>query len=187
MFGRVSVCLLVVATVSFPLMGCSADGPPSSQPSNSISREASPRGSQLCILNGTDKTIPMVREMGPFRSGDHHPDPAGPLAPGAKWCTNGYNGVTWPDMDVAAQILFDENGTDRSNWGAYNPWAGDAGIKWGNGDEDSLTQFIISFTPQISWETDATFPENTQPNHDYHIRRLDDTEFFKEWLVTVRS
>ena len=43
------------------------------------------------------------------------------------------------------------------------------------------------------WEVDVTLPkanpveQGAGPTHDYHLRRLDDTTNFKEWLVTVRS
>lgn len=51
-----------------------------------------------------------------------------------------------------------------------------------------------SFQPGSDpWEKDITMPDplsslsQTEPSHDYHLRRLRDSEFFKEWLITVRS
>jgi hypothetical protein len=148
-----------------------------------VSRQARVLGSELCILNDTPKTIHWVGELGPYKTGDHHPDAAGPLAPGAKWCTNGYNAYS-SEIDVAAQIIFTQDGSDRSNWGAFNGWFGGQILRYSVGDQDLFSHG--SFEAIWTWETDVTRPEFSQPNHDYHLRRLDDTEFFKEWLVTVR-
>jgi len=165
------------------LAGCSASDSVSSTGSTSVSREARVLGSELCILNDTPKTIHWVGELGPYKNDDHHPDAAGPLAPGAKWCTNGYNSYAH-GLDVAAQIIFTRDGSDKSSWGADNNWFGQQLIRYtyANGDVGSGTTFEAIW----SWEMDVTLPEFSQPNHDYHLRRLDDTEFFKEWLVTVR-
>ena len=178
--SRLGLVLSGVMLVSF-LVGCAT----SPSPSDTASREASARGSHLCILNETGKTLPMVREFGPFATGDHHPDPAGPLAPGATWCTHGYNSYTKQGrLDVTAEILFTDDGSEKSHWAASNIWSEGASLVYDAESGDAA--FNYRFTPAFStWEADSTIPKR-QPNHEYHIRRLDDSEFFKEWLVTVR-
>ena len=180
---RLTGTLVSASTAALLLAGCSASDSAPLTASTSVSREARVLGSELCILNDTPKTIHWVGELGPYKNGDHHPDAAGPLAPGAKWCTNGYNAYTF-ELDVAAQIVFTRDGSDKSSWGADNNWFGQQLVRYtyANGDVGIGTTFEALW----SWERDVTLPEFSQPNHDYHIRRLDDTEFFKEWLVTVR-
>ena len=175
--------ITTVAILTVLLTGCSASGSADSVPTPA--REASARGSRLCILNDTVKTIPMIRERGPFINGDHHPDPFGPLAPGATWCTNGYSSFNadWI-QDATADILFTPDGSDHVYWGVDNSWALPAEISWGR----ERFGFLNHFAPEGSvWEVDLTYPQDALVEHRYHVRRLDDTEFFKEWLVTVRS
>ena len=183
--SRASTLLSVAVGVTIVLTGCSSSGSDSSPSTPLASRDASARGSHLCILNDTGKTLPMVREFGPFATGDHHPDPAGPLAPGATWCTHGYNSYTKQGrLDVTAEILFTDDGSEKSHWAASNIWSEGASLVYDAESGDAA--FNYRFTPAFStWEVDSTIPKR-QPNHEYHIRRLDDSEFFKEWLVTVR-
>jgi hypothetical protein len=181
--SREWAALLAAATLSILLAGCSSSG--SADSPTTPEREAGILGSRLCILNDTGKTIPMIRERGPFKNADHHADPAGPLAPGATWCTNGYNSFNadWI-QDATADILFTADGSDHVFWGVDNSWAAPAEISWGR----ELYGFLNHFSPEgIEWETDLTYPQDALVEHRYHIRRLDDSEFFKEWLVTVRS
>ena len=182
--------LLAAAFLSVLVAGCSSAG--SADSTTSPSREAGVLASRMCILNDTGKTIPMIRELGPYINGDHHPDPEGPLAPGATWCTNGYDSYSNSvrikhALDVTAQILFTSDGKDRANWGASNESIGSPFVIFDAGVESDpfLTRRI--FDTGFVWETNVTMPLYSQPNHDYHIRRLDDSEFFKEWLITVRS
>jgi hypothetical protein len=181
LFAATSLCLLVA--------GCSSLG--SADSTTNPAREAGVLASRLCILNDTGKTIPMIRELGPYVNGDHHPDPEGPLAPGATWCTNGYD--SYSDsvrlkhaLDVTAQILFTADGKDRSNWGASNESIGSPLVIFDTGVQSDPFLTRRLFSTDFQWETDVTMPQYSQPNHDYHIRRLDDSEFFKEWLITVR-
>ena len=180
--SRAGTAIILVSIISVLVTGCSASGSADSVPTPA--REASSRGSRLCILNDTAKTIPMIRERGPFINGDHHPDPFGPLAPGATWCTNGYSSFNadWI-QDATADILFTPDGSDHVYWGVDNSWASPAEISWGR----ERFGFLNHFAPEGSvWEVDLIYPQDALVEHRYHVRRLDDTEFFKEWLVTVR-
>jgi len=161
-----------------------------SNATSSPSREAGLRGSRLCIVNGTTQTIPMVRERGPFVNGDHHPNPEGPLAPEATWCTAGYN--SWTDngltKDIGAEILYQSDGSDRVFWAALNSAIAAPVIQWAQiatpDDVDNLGWRIQTF---YGWEEDLTYPLGRDtPSHDYHIRRLNDSEYYKEYVVTVR-
>ncbi len=168
------------------LTGCAT---PASEPvasTETASREAGLRGSRLCILNETTKTFPLVRERGPFDNGDHQADPPGPLAPGKTWCTSGYNSYSADgDYDATAEIQFTRDGSEQVYWGVLNMWLGDPMISWGSALGGGFVQKYDTSDGNL-WEIDRVYPKNAQPNHDYHIRRLDDSEFFKEWLVTVR-
>jgi hypothetical protein len=89
-------------------------------------------------------------------------------------------------LDVTAQILFTADGTDRSNWGASNESIGSPLVIFDSGAQSDPFLTRRLFSTDVQWETDVTMPQYSQPNHEYHIRRLDDSEFFKEWLITVR-
>ena len=158
--------------------------------SGSTSREASAyRASHLCVLNGTDKTIMSVGEFEMTRTGESHPDPTGPLEPGATWCTNGYNSFRHglSTYDASLEIRFSETEGDYSrfivsNWDLTSPM-----MQFGQ------RAFDNDFQPGPEpWEKDVTIPNpnaangQTGPSHDYHLRRLDDTTYFKEWLISVR-
>ena len=187
--SRWAAAVGVLVAISPLVASCASSG---AEPTAhaSASREAALRASHLCILNGTDKTIPMIRELEPFNNDDHHPDPAGPLAPGEKWCTNGYSSygsnATKNYFDVTAQILFAPGGSDLSNWGVNNDFLAWPAARYGTGEDSTPFPEENTFETRTSWETDVTLPKNSTHSHDYHIRRLDDTEFFKEWLITVR-
>ena len=183
--SRVSTVLFGAAMVSLLVAGCSSSDSQSAASSTTALREASIRGSRLCILNETGKTIPLIRERGPFINGNHHPDPEGPLAPEATWCTNGYNSFNadW-GQDATADILFTADGSDHAYWAVSNPWLGAPQISWGR----EIYGYLNHYEPTgSSWEVDLTYPEDALVEHHYHIRRLDDSEFFKEWLLTVRD
>ncbi len=169
------------------LTGCATPASDSAVSTETTAREAGIRGSRLCILNETTKTFPLVRERGPFDNGDHQADPEGPLAPGETWCTSGYDSYSADDrQDATAEIQFTADGSEQVYWGVLNPWLLDPMISWG---WQKGGGFVHEYDTEDGnpWETDVVFPKNSEPRHDYHIRRLDDTEFFKEWLVTVRS
>ena len=172
----------IIVLASTTLVACS---------SGSTSREAGAyRASHLCVLNGTDTTIMSVGEFAMKRTGESHPDPTGPLEPGATWCTNGYNSFqfsTESPSDANVEIRFTDNYGDFmqfvvSNWELTSPMM-----------EYGREQVEDSFQPGPEpWEKDVTLPApnvlnpKTGPSHDYHLRRLDDTTNFKEWLITVR-
>ena len=173
----------IIVLASTTLVACS---------SGSTSREAGAyRASHLCVLNDADTTIMSVGEFAMKRTGESHPDPTGPLKPGATWCTNGYNAFkedafTSPS-DANVEIRFTENYGDFmqflvSNWALTSPI-----MEYGR--EQVEDRFQPGPEP---WEKDVTLPEpnvlnpKTGPSHDYHLRRLDDTTNFKEWLITVR-
>ena len=182
--SRMALAAAGIALASAGLLtGCAI---PASEPvasTETASREASLLASRLCILNDTTKTLPMVREFGPFENSDHHPDPEGPLKPGKTWCTNGYNSTSgFYNADATAEILFTEDGSDQIAFGVINPWMYYPIIYWGSGPQG----FSNDWDTEHAWERDLTYPDKSQPQHSYHIRRLDDSEFFKEWLVTVR-
>jgi hypothetical protein len=178
----VIICLGSLLVVTACTTGDVAVAPSSS---SSTTREATIRASRLCFLNDTKTTIARVEEWGTFVTGDHHPDPAGPLPPGKTWCTNGYNSVK-DDVntyDVSAKLKFSNDDSDVSTWEVMNPWFGSPRITWGS------TQPHHTHYADLEWEFDLTFPDDSSGlrQHDYHIRRLDDSEFFAEWLVTIRS
>jgi len=154
------------------------------QPSPSSERVEYIRGSRLCIVNATTNTFPLVRELGPFINGDHNPDPEGPLKPGATWCTTGYNSYSVGifTQDATAEILFSEDGSDQVVWGVDNSWFFYPIISWGRGAQG----FSAYEDTEHAWEWDLTYPKDSGPQHDYHIRRLDDSENYIEWQLTVR-
>jgi hypothetical protein len=164
------------------LTGCAASSVSFMAPSST--REASIRASRLCIVNATTSAFPMVREFGPFQNGDHHPDPEGPLKPGATWCTSGYNSYSEDNepQDATAEILFTTDGSDEVVWGVDNSWYFYPIISWGT----RAKAFEKFQDTEHTWEWDLTYPKDSQPNHDYHIRRLDDSENNIEWQITVR-
>jgi hypothetical protein len=185
--SRLALAAAGIALASAGLLtGCAT---PASEPvasTETASREAAPRGSRLCILNETKKTFPLVRERGPFDNGDHQADPPGPLAPGKTWCTSGYNSYSANgSFDATAEIQFTRDGSEQVYWAVDNPWLTDPVISWGSALGGGFVSRYDTFDGN-PWETDEVYPKDAQPNHDYHIRRLDDSEFFKEWLVTVR-
>jgi len=178
--GAILVALLSGCATSPDLLAPSSPG---------ASREASILASRLCIINATDYVFPLVRERGPFKTGDHHPDPEGPLAPGGQWCTNGYN--SWDGeglyLDATAEILFTEDGSQQVYLGVYNSWIDPPRIVFGKNPRGFGAYQAASFE---GWETSILYPEiapKTYRKHDYLIQRLNDSEFFKEWRVTVRS
>jgi hypothetical protein len=143
------------------------------------------------VLNDTDKTIVSVGEFEMIRTGESHPDPTGPLEPGATWCTNGYNSfkqdILTNPSDANVEIRFTNNYGDFmqfvvSNWALSSPI-----MEFGRDKIDD--RFLPGFDP---WEIDVTIPtanpvnQQVGPSHDYHLRRLDDTTYFIEWLITVR-
>jgi hypothetical protein len=170
---------IVAATT---LVACSAEV---------TSREASAyRASRLCVLKDTDKTIMSVGEYEMTRTGESHPDPTGPLEPGATWCTNGYNSFDlYPQnpSDANVEIRFTDNYGDFmqflvNNWPLTSPI-----MQYGRDKIDG------DFQPGPDpWEVDVTLPkanpveQEDGPTHDSHLRRLDDTTYFIEWLITVR-
>lgn len=175
------------------LSACSSGGSSAITPKEEMDREAGAyRASRLCVLNGTDKTILSVGEFEMSRKGETHPDPTGPLKPGATWCTNGYNSFTdsfGDTQDASVEIRFAESGGDFARFAVSNPGGGYPVMEFGQETWDWL------FTPGTEgmlWEEDITIPDpnsvysKTGPAHDYHLRRLDDTPLFKEWLVTVK-
>ena len=175
---------LAVISVT-PLAACSSSGAP---------REASAyRASHMCVLNGTDKAIMSVGEYEMTRLDVTHPDPTGPLDPGDTWCTDGYNafkneaGSTW---DASVDVRFSDAPDDFARFLVRNG-AFDYPTMW-----CGQVNRVILWTPGflgIEWERDVTIPAQglggvqTAPVHDFHLRRLDDTPDYKEWLVTVRS
>jgi hypothetical protein len=178
----IGATVLSIATVGLTLTGCATASVPTSTFSEAL-RVASLKGSELCILNETGKTIPLVQQLGD-PDPDSHPDAPGPVAPGGKWCSNGYNSYTdsFDIFDVTAQIFFTADRGDEARWGAINKVVMPPGVRYGNGG------FSDGFGGWWgNWETDVSLQRDGYPNHDFHIRRLDDTEFFKEWLITVRS
>ena len=185
-FVRKAVAAGAIAIVAATtLVACSAEV---------TSREASAyRASRLCVLNDTDKTIMSVGEYEMTRTGESHPDPTGPLKPGATWCTNGYNSFedgNGETQDASVEIKFSEAGGDFTRFAVNNPGSGYPTMVYGQRTFDQ-----VPFQPgfmNLPWETDVTVPDSntynprTGPSHDYHMRRLDDTPDFKEWLITVR-
>ena len=185
-FVRKAVAAGAIAIVAATtLVACSAE---------ETSREAGAyRASRLCVLNDTDKTIMSVGEYEMTRTGESNPDPTGPLKPGATWCTNGYNsftdrdGLTW---DASVEVKYAETGGDYTRFAVSNPGDGFPTMVYGQQvfDQGYLQPGYMG----SPWEYDDTVPESdtsnprTGPSHDYHLRRLDDTQYFKEWLVTVR-
>ena len=176
------------------LVACASGVSSATATKDAIGREAGAyRASHLCVLNGTDKTILSVGEFEMTRTGETRPDATGPLEPGATWCTNGYNAFTdssGETMDASVEIMFAESGGDFTRFAVSNPGNGYPFIQFGQQTWD------WTFTPgtyDAPWEMDTTIPDQgpiytkTGPAHDYHVRRLDDTPNFKEWLVTVRS
>jgi hypothetical protein len=173
---------IVAATT---LVACSAEV---------TSREASAyRASRLCVLNDTDKTIMSVGEYEMTRTGESHPDPTGPLKPDATWCTNGYNSFedsNGDTQDASVEIKFSEAGGDFTRFAVNNPGSGYPTMVYGQRTFDQ-GYFQPGFM-NLPWEVDDTVPDSntsnprTGPSHDYHMRRLDDTPDFKEWLITVR-
>ena len=184
-----TLAILALTTLS----ACASGGTSVAIPKNEVSREAGAyRASHLCVLNGTDKTILSVGEFAMSRQGETHPDPTGPLEPGDTWCTNGYNSFTdsfGDTQDASVEIKFSETGGDFARFAVSNPGGGYPVIEFGQETWD------WTFTPgsdSAPWEMDTTIPDpnsvysKTGPAHDYHLRRLDDTPIFKEWLVTVK-
>jgi hypothetical protein len=182
--------LTVISAAS--LAACASGGSTSGNQTATTTREASAyRASHLCVLNDTDKTIMSVGEYEMTRTGESHPDPTGPLKPGATWCTNGYESFKYETnvspYDANVEIKFAGTGGDFtrflvSNWALTSPL-----MLFGQGTLNG------DFQPGPDpWEIDVTYPDpnvlnpKTGPSHDYHLRRLDDTPYFKEWLVTVR-
>ncbi len=181
-----------IAIFAATSLAACAPGGSSSGSTEGTSREASAyRASRLCVLNDTDKTIMSVGEFEMIRTGESHPDPTGPLEPGATWCTNGYNSfkqdkLTSPS-DASVEIRFTDNYGDFmqfvvSNWPLTSPI-----MEFGRDKVDD------AFQPGPDpWEIDVTIPranpvnQQVGPSHDYHLRRLDDTTYFIEWLITVR-
>lgn len=184
--------LAVIAATS--VAACSSASSAGEAPANGASREASAyRASHLCVLNDTGKSILSVGEYEMTRVDVTHPDPTGPLAPGETWCTDGYNalkneaGSTW---DASVEVRFSDTPQDFARFLVRNA-ALDVPTMW-CGQENRA----ILWTPGFfaDWEIDLTLPAQrlgdpqlTGPRHDFHLRRLDDTPNFKEWLVTVRS
>ena len=186
-----SVGALVVIAVS-SLTACASGRPTDGDQAGTTTREASAyRASHLCVLNGTDTTIMSIGEFGDMeRTGDTHPDPTGPLAPGATWCTNGYesfkdyNGTV---VDASVQITFANTEDDYVRFLVNNPRDGYPDMWLG---QEEWHRWFQPGPLGDPWEIDVTYPNenttSTSPKHDYHLRRLDDTTNFKEWLVTVR-
>jgi hypothetical protein len=176
--------LLVVTACTTAYTGVTPSSP------TDATREAGIRASRLCFLNDTTKTIAMVKEWGTFNTGDHHPDPEGPLPPGKTWCTNGFDsGGKNPEItDATAQLIFNSDGTDAIAWGVFNSWLYSPKIFWDYANTN-LSYLTYHHQADTGWEFDLTFPYDSSGlrQHDYHVRRLDDSEFFIEWLVTIRS
>jgi hypothetical protein len=181
-----------IAIFAATSLAACAPGGSSSGSTEGSSREASAyRASRLCVLNDTDKTIMSVGEFDMKRTGESHPDPTGPLKPGATWCTNGYNSFTSTSSDVyidaTVEIKFTETGDDFTRFTVAN-WSIASPIMF-YGQQKLDGTFEPGTDP---WEVDVTYPapddslSQTVPSHDFHLRRLDDTTNFKEWLVTVR-
>ncbi|CAB4909026.1 unannotated protein [freshwater metagenome] len=184
----------VALAISVLLAGCAVakDGTVAPSSSPSTSREASLyRASRICVENDTDKSLYKLSEVELSRTGPSHPDPAGPLAPGATWCTNGYNSFvsdTGKDVDATVQIQFSDSPTDISKFKVGNPsldspWMTLGYISW----DDTY------WAPggNVPWERDLNLPREKSvvdgPRHDVHLRRADDSVNFIEWVVTVRS
>jgi hypothetical protein len=190
-FRKAASAGLLTALVATTLVACSPAGNSSVSTESATTREASAyRASRLCVLNDTDTTIVSVGEFDMKRVGESHPDPTGPLEPGATWCTNGYNSFQLPPQspsDANVEIRFTNNYGDFmqflvSNWSLASPI-----MQYGR---DMLND---KFQPgPEAWEKDVTLPKASPvnqedgPTHDYHLRRLDDTTYFIEWLITVR-
>jgi hypothetical protein len=183
---------LVLIAVS-SLTACASDGASLAPATEATDREAGAyRASHLCVLNGTDKTIMSVGEYGDMeRTGETHPDPTGPLAPGATWCTNGYNSFrdyNGTVVDASVQITFANTDNDYVRFLVNNPRDGYPDMWLG---QEEWHRWFQPGPLGDDWEIDVTYPNenttSTSPKHDYHLRRLDDTTNFKEWLVTVRS
>jgi len=193
-FRKAASAGLLTVLVAATLVACAPAGNASISTESATTREASAyRASRLCVLNDTDKTIMSVGEFEMTRLDVTHPDPTGPLAPGEMWCTDGYNALqdvarsTW---DASVDIRFSNDPDDFARFLVRNAgfdyptlWCGQVhrAILWSPG-----------FLGEV-WERDLTIPLvrpdaslNDRPTHDFHLRRLDDTPNFKEWLVTVR-
>jgi hypothetical protein len=186
-----SGALMIIAATS--LAACSSVSSVGDSSETATSREAGAyRASHLCVLNGTDKTIMSVGEYADMqRTGDTHPDPTGPLEPGATWCTNGYNSFkdyNGTVVDASVQITFANTENDYVRFLVNNPGDGYPDMWLG---QDEWHRWFQPGANGEDWEIDVTYPNenttSTSPKHDYHLRRLDDTTNFKEWLVTVRS
>jgi hypothetical protein len=184
--------LTVISAAS--LAACASGSSTDADQLGTTTREASAyRASHLCVLNDTDKTIMSVGEYVMTRTGESHPDLTGPLKPGATWCTNGYNSFedsNGDTQDASVEIKFSEAGGDFTRFAVNNPGSGYPKMVYGQRTFDQGS-FMPGFMG-LPWETDDTVPDNhtynprTGPSHDYHMRRLNDTPDFKEWLVTVR-
>ncbi|MFZ4506034.1 MAG: hypothetical protein ACOYNK_06765 [Microbacteriaceae bacterium] len=194
-FLHKSVALGALTVISVAsLAACASGGSTDGDQAGTTTREASAyRASHLCVLNDTDKTIMSVGEYEMTRTGESHPDPTGPLKPGATWCTDGYESFVGEDgvvQDASVEVRFNATNGDFARFAVRNP--GGTYPIMVVGQEDWETLF---FQPGILgwvWETDITVPNpeefnpKTGPSHDFHLRRLNDTPDFKEWLVTVR-
>jgi hypothetical protein len=193
-FRKAASAGLLTALVATTLVACSPAGNSSVSTESATTREASAyRASRLCVLNDTDKTIMSVGEFEMTRLDVTHPDPTGPLEPRATWCTNGYNSLqdvaknTW---DASVDIRFSNDPEDFGRFLVRN--AGfDYPTMW-SGQVNRIMLWSPGFLG-AEWERDLTIPVvfpdaslNDRPTHDYHLRRLDDTPDFKEWLITVR-
>jgi hypothetical protein len=184
----------IIALALTTLSACSPGGTSAITPKSEGDREAAAyRASRLCVLNGTDKTILSVGEFEMSRKGETHPDPAGPLEPGATWCTNGYNSFTDSDgdtQDANVEIKYSDFGGDFTRFAVSNPGGGYPTMVYGQ--RTFNTGYFQPGYMGLPWEADDTVPDSntanpeTGPSHDYHLRRLDDTPLFKEWLITVR-
>jgi hypothetical protein len=191
---RVVAAAAIAIFAMTTLVACASGVSSATATKDAIGREAGAyRASHLCVLNGTDKTILSVGEFEMTRTGETHPDPTGSLKSGATWCTNGYNAFTdnfETTMDASVEIKFAESGGDFARFAVSNPGNGYPFIQFGQQTWDWLFYPGRNYDP---WEIDTTIPDpedsysKTGPAHDYHIRRLDDTPNFKEWLVTVKS
>jgi hypothetical protein len=194
-FQKTVIAGVIGILASAGLVACTnnVSGPLSSDSSQNDDRQASSLASRLCVLNGTDKTFLNIGESDLFtRVSETHPDPSGSLEPGATWCTNGFNSIALKRdgavYDASVEITFTDAGDDFVSFWVLNRFIDPPQIRAGRTSYD-----IFFFEPwgAGSWETDVTIPdwsgEAAYLYHDYHVRRLDDSEYFKEWLVTVRS
>ena len=179
--SRWTVGFATAVAMSFLVAGCSPTGE-SSSATPTETRKASVMGSRLCIENATTQTIPVIRERGPFVNDDHVADAEGPLRPGQWWCASGYNSYREDTRkDATAEILFTSDGSDTAYWGVYNTLFDFPRIGWGKPPRG----FLWSSELSVGETFELTYPDDSEPKHNYSIKRVKDSSMFKELRLTI--